>query len=177
MGDSPAPMIARPAPTSDGLLPRRLRPVGYLLTLLGGGLAVLRFHYGVKPDFLDLPVFAIRSVYLETRSFTVIRNNLAEEVAGLFLLVGLVLIAFSRETTEDATVAARRLRALIVSCYLSAIVIALGLLFFFGLAFGAVLLAAPFLQLCCYLALFHGSRLRQHLAISRSPDADHATRR
>lgn len=164
-------------PPRDGLLPRRLRPAGYLLILLGLGVAVLRFRFGVKPAVLDLPVFAIHAVYLETRSFAVIRNNVAEEVAGLCLLAGLVLVAFSREAVEDAQVAQRRLRALIVSCYLNAALLGLGLLFFFGLGFVAFLAVAPFLHLPCYLAVFHGGRLYRRVAITPSPDLDHATRR
>lgn len=136
----------------------------------------MRFQYGVKPAALDVPVFAVHSVFLETRSFTVIHNNVAEELAGLCLLAGLVLIAFSREATEDAAVAGRRLRALIVSCYLSAGVVGLGLLFLYGLGFVALLVTVPFLQLVCYLALFHGGRLRRPVAIAPSPGVDHATR-
>lgn len=164
---------ARPG---DGLLPRRLRPAGYLLTLFGLGVAVLRFRFGVKPAVFDLPVFAVHSVYLETRSFAVIHNNVAEEVAGLCLLAGLMLIAFSREATEDQALARHRLRALIVSCYLSAVLFGLGLLFFYGLGFVAFLAVAPFLQLLCYLVVFHGWRLRRPLAIAPAPDIDHATR-
>jgi hypothetical protein len=139
---------------AGGLLPRRLRPAGLLLFLAGTALAVARFRYFVKPAFLDTTTFAMRSTYLETKSFTLITNNLTDELAALLALTGLLLLAFSRETTEDSGVRARRLQAWMLTGWLHAGLVACAVLFLYGLAFTTALLAFLFTPFVSYVAIF-----------------------
>lgn len=149
----------------DGLLPRRFRPGGHALVVAGVTLATMRFHFGIKLAWLEVPVFAVRSVYLQNQSMRMIRNNLTEELAGLLLLAGLVLVAFSREEREDTGVRERRYRALLQASYLSVSMVALGLLFFYGIAYGVLLMALPFVQLGAFVVLFRVAQWRHPAAV------------
>ena len=77
------------------LLPRFFRFIGIFLTLAGIVLTILRFWAGIKPDFLEMKVFVIYSAYLETHEFSLITNNISEEICGIVLLLGLFFLAFS----------------------------------------------------------------------------------
>jgi hypothetical protein len=146
--------------TGVGLVPRRLRPVGFLLALAGAGLAVARFRYGVKPAFLDATTFAIRSTYLETRSFALITNNLTDELAALLLLAGLVLLAFAQDRDADPTRHARCLVAWRLTGWIHAGLAAMAIVFLFGMAFNTAVLALLFTPLLTYVVICEWSSLR-----------------
>lgn len=81
---------------SSYLLPGTLRIPGSIFLTAGLTLLILRFYYGIKPEWLELPVFAVYSAYLDVKYMTVIQNQLVEEFGGLLLLAGLYMIAFSK---------------------------------------------------------------------------------
>lgn len=141
-------------------VPRRLRPVGLLLALCGAGLAVARFRYGVKPAFLDGTTFAVRSTYLETRSFALITNNLTDELAALLVLVGLMLLAVATDRDPDPAKRARRLHAWRLTGWVHAGLAAAAVIFLFGLAFSTALLAFLFTPLLTYVVIHEWLSLR-----------------
>ncbi|MCA2005047.1 MAG: hypothetical protein LDL01_04545, partial [Ignavibacterium sp.] len=75
--------------------------VGLLLVVLGVISAYTRFYLGIKPSFLTIPVFTIYSSFIDTKTFQIITNNISEEIVILLLLIGLLLINFSKEKFED----------------------------------------------------------------------------
>lgn len=117
------------------LLPRGLRPLGFVFALVGIVLAYFRFHYGYKPEFLAGKIFAFYSYYLDSKFFQPIKNQLLEEIAGVFLLVGLFLIAFTKEKVEGPELDALRFKAFFFTAYLNMVFLLMMLLFTFGLGF------------------------------------------
>ena len=101
------------------LLPYRFRYVGLFLILLSFGAAYLYF-WGGRPDFFEIPVFAIVTSYAETRWMIVAQTNALDEIAVVFGILGLLFIGFSREKQEIAGYNPVRVKALFYSVYIAA---------------------------------------------------------
>ena len=117
------------------LFPRKLKVLGYVFIFIGLILGIIRFYFGIKPDFLYGNMFAFISLYIEPIYFKIIRNQLLEEIAGVFVLIGLLLSAFTKEKIEDADISNIRLKAFFVSTYLASLYLLASLIFSFGIAF------------------------------------------
>jgi small-conductance mechanosensitive channel len=136
------------------LLPKGFRPLGIVLTGVGIILAIIRFFFGYKPEFLKRNVFAIYSHYLGSKFMQVIKNQLLEEVAGVFFMLGLFFIAFAREKNEDAKTNEIRLRAFFIAAYANVVFVIISLLFTFGIAFMYMVMANMALWLIVYILSF-----------------------
>jgi len=136
------------------LLPKGFKPLGFILTGTGIILAVIRFFFGVKPEFLKRNVFAIYSHYLGSKFMQVIKNQLLEEMAGVLFIIGLFLIAFTREKDEDEKTNEFRLRAFFIAAYVNVLFVLISLLFTFGMAFLYMILANMSLWLIVYIISF-----------------------
>ena len=138
----------------DFLFPRKLKVLGYIFIVIGLILGIIRFNFGIKPDFLYGNIFAFISLYIEPIYFKIIRNQLLEEIAGVFILIGLILSAFSREKIEDADISNIRLKAFIISTYISSSYLVASLLFTFGVAFIYMMIINIYLYLIIYIITF-----------------------
>jgi uncharacterized membrane protein YfcA len=128
--------------------------VGLILFLLGIIAAYIRFSLGIKPAVLTLPVFSLYSSFLETKTFQIITNNISEEIVALLLLVGLLLLNFSKEKIEIEQTDKLRFRALITSVFVNSMLMILSTLFIYGFAFVNVLMLNMFSQLIIYQMIF-----------------------
>jgi hypothetical protein len=136
------------------LLPRGFRFVGIIFFIIGLMLGIARFKYGLKPDLLDMKMFAFYSSYLETKYMEIIRNNMGEEFTGFFLITGLFLIAFSREKDENGQKNELRLKAFFIAAWLNFLFLLVSLFFTYGLAFIYMLMANMGISLLAYILVF-----------------------
>ncbi len=144
----------------ERLFPPWGKKVGVAALALGLCLGVLRLGFGVKPGWLELPVFAMSSAYFESKFFTVITKNLTDEVILLSTLGGLFLVALSRERDETLRTALLRLDSLLLALKVNAVLLGAALVTVFGLGFVGVLFANLYTLLGVYLLVFH-TRLRR----------------
>jgi hypothetical protein len=136
------------------LLPKGLRPLGFIFTAAGIILAIIRFYFGYKPELLKRNVFAIYSHYLDSKFMQVIKNQLLEEVAGVLLVLGIFLIAFTKEKDDDEKTNEIRLRAFFITTYLNVLFILISILFTFGLGFMYMAMINMVLWLIVYIISF-----------------------
>ena len=136
------------------LLPRGFRFVGLIFTGLGTILGIMRFYFDFKPDMFDQKVFAVYSVYLKTRTMKVESNQLIEEIVGLLVILGLLMIAFSREKDENPQISSTRLKAFFISFYINTAFLIFSILFTFGLAFIYMTVLYLVLPLSIYVIVF-----------------------
>jgi hypothetical protein len=88
---------------------------------------------------------------------------LTEEFAGLLILAGLLLIAFSKEENEDESIYSLRLRSMILSFYLNSFLIVVALFTVFGLGFVEVMSFNLISTLVFYIIIFKFSLYKQKL--------------
>lgn len=136
------------------LLPHKFKFMGLVLFILGLILAYFRFSVGVKPEIMTIPVFAIYSSFLETKTFQFITNNVSEEIVIIFLLLGLAFLNFSKEKEETQLVNHFRFKAFIYSVAANIFFLILCTLFIYGFAYLNVLMVNIFSQLILYQVIF-----------------------
>ena len=117
------------------LLPNKFKAVGIFLLIPGIVCAVTCFYYGIKPEFLDMKVFAVYSKYFKTNYFSIIENNIIEELSGLFLTLGFLFIIFSKEKNENESLMILRFKSVIISIYANALLMVFSYFFIYGLGF------------------------------------------
>lgn len=117
---------------------------------------------------LDMKPFAIYSSYLQTKYMEFVRNNMAEEFTGFFLLTGLFMFAFSREKEEKKETNLLRLKAFFWASYIN-FVFLLGCLFLtYGLAFVYMLMLNMGIGLLAYIVVF---RILLYMNRNNQPDS------
>jgi hypothetical protein len=136
------------------LLPGMLRIPGSVFAFLGTAILFIRFYLGIKPAWLERNVFALYSAYLDVKYLTVIQNQLAEEIGGVFLLGGLYMIAFSKEKKETTATNTVRLNAFMISMWINGALMAFSLFFIYGLGFVFIMMISSLIFLVTYIITF-----------------------
>lgn len=134
-------------------LPNKIRIYGWVILLFGLILGVIRFYFGVKPEFLNIKVFAVYSKYFETNYFKVIENHVSEELTALLILVGLFVISFTKEKIENESVSVIRYKSFILTFYINTLIIVLSFLFVYGFGFINILVINVFSPFIIYIIL------------------------
>lgn len=134
-------------------LPNKIRIYGWVILLFGLILGVIRFYFGIKPEFLNIKVFAVYSKYFETNYFKVIENHVSEELTALLILVGLFVISFTKEKIENESVSVIRYKSFILTFYINTQIIVLSFLFVYGFGFINILVINVFSPFIIYIIL------------------------
>ena len=101
------------------LLPHSFRYAGYLLIIFSLG-AVYLYFLGGRPAFFEVPVFAIVTSYVETRWLVLAQTNVLDEIAMIFIILGLIFIGFSRDKIENQWFYEARVMAVYYAVYVTA---------------------------------------------------------
>lgn len=139
---------------SKYLLPRYYKAIGLLLVVISGILGIDRFYFGHKYHILKWKIFSFYSEFLFTKTFSFTRNNQGEEIVAIFAIIGLSLIAFSKEKIENERVNNLRLRALVISFLLNIIASIIGTIFLHGLGYFYFLTVLLLIPMVSYYLIF-----------------------
>ena len=139
------------------LFPHSFKKIGWLLlipTLLASVFFILS---ETEYDILTFKVFAIYTdaIINKPEFFTVITNNLQDEMLGVLLIVGGILVAFSKEKTEDEFINKIRLESLVWATYVNYAILLLCLLLIYGMPFLSVMMYNMFTLLLFFIIRFH----------------------
>jgi len=132
------------------LLPHRFKKAGWIILLPSVVLGVLYLFFDFQPSILDCKSFFIRG----DDFFNVTNNNLIDEISAFFGIAGLLMIAFSREKTEDEFIFRLRLESLVWAVYVNYAVLLLGIVFVYGNQFFYVLIFNMFTVLVIFIIRF-----------------------
>ena len=138
----------------DLLLPVVFRTIGSILLIPGIILYIIRFPLGSSVKFLNIKVFAIYTQYLDSKYFVWLEHNVTQELCGIFLLTGLIFIAFSGEKKESEFTRAVRIRSFILSSYINCAFLIAALLFTYGIAFLEMIMFNMISGLLFYIIIF-----------------------
>lgn len=83
------------------LLPDWWKFVGGTLMVLGLIATYYFIYLSIKPGWLQFRVFTVYSEYIETTTFSFIKNNQGDEVAIFCYLVGFLLFFFSKDKKQQ----------------------------------------------------------------------------
>jgi small-conductance mechanosensitive channel len=122
--------------------------------IIAAVLYYVRYTLNIRPKFLDFNVFAIHSKFFETKTLTVIPNNMSEEIIGIFLLVSLYFLAFSKEKNETQETNEIRLQSFILAAFINTILLILAFLFFYGISFLVAVIIDIYAVFLIYYIIF-----------------------
>jgi hypothetical protein len=123
--------------------------------VLAGAGTISALLYTIFDFRFKIPVFAVYSSYLETKYFTTIRTNFAEELTLLLLIAGLSLMIFSKEKEEFAGLDAIRFKSLAKAVLVNNLFLFFSSLFVFGTGYITILVLNVISLLLLYLLFFY----------------------
>ncbi len=136
------------------LLPSIFKYLSLIFLVPGAVLYYLRFIKNIRFKFLDWKVFAVNSQFIETKSWTFVQNNMSEEIIGIFLLVGLYFLAFSREKIESPETNEIRLQSFLLTAFINTILLIFAFLLFYGISFLMVVIIDIYAVFIIYYIIF-----------------------
>lgn len=123
--------------------------------------AFLLYVMDLKPAFLNIKVFAVFSYYFDKKYFSVIKNDISEEIIIILILFGLLLVSFSKLRNETDVSVLLRIKAIFLSVYINTLFLLLSAVFIYGLGFMAITVVNCFSLLLINVIIFRILLLKQ----------------
>ena len=115
------------------LLPHRFKSIGWIIAIPAFILMIMNLHYGFEFKFLNFQAGGTDKIFLDHNFlFNLQSDNFTDEIGGVLLITGLLLIAFSKEKFEDERIRAIRLESLLWSVFVNSIFLIVSIIFFYG---------------------------------------------
>lgn len=140
------------------LFPNQFKKVGWLLFIPGIMLGLLFLIFQLDDiNFLNVKVFSIaeQQIFGKIMFFSISDNNIQDEIIGLLLIIGALLIAFSKEKSEDEFISKIRLESLVWATYINYIILIITIIFVYDLIFFWVLVFNMFTVLIFFIIRFN----------------------
>ncbi|ASB50238.1 hypothetical protein [Alkalitalea saponilacus] len=140
------------------LFSSKFKKTGWLLFVTGIFLGLIYLIYQPEPTFLNVSVSSIaeqQSLFSKVSFFSMTKTNLFDEIVGLLLIIGALLVAFSKEKTEDELISKIRLESLVWATYINYAVLITTIIFVYDFAFLWVLKFNMFTILIFFIIRFN----------------------
>jgi len=137
------------------LLPHKYKAIGWCIAIPSFILIMLYMYADFSFGFLDYHAQSARISLDGTLLFTTESNNFTDEIAGVLLIAGLLMIAFSREKIEDEMSIKMRLEALVWAVFVNSILVILAIIFIYGTLFLEVMVYNICTTLIIFIARFN----------------------
>lgn len=139
------------------LFPSKYKKIGWIIfypTLIFGLTTVI---FDFEPEFLDVNVFGvfIDEIIGEKKLIGIINNNILNEILGLLMIIGSILVAFSKEVDEDEFISKIRLESLVWATYMNFGILFLAFIFVYDLSFLWVMIFNMFTILIFFIIRFN----------------------
>lgn len=150
--------------TTPFLLAHKYKTLGWILLILGllGGIYLL--FNDLESDLLKVPVFSIfnEPIIGEKGSFHIIENSIFDELTSILIIIGGLIVGFTKEKIEDEYIAKLRTESLIWAIVFNYAVLFLGVVFVYGLSFFQVLVFNMFTPLFFFIIRFNFLKLKSN---------------
>ncbi len=142
------------------LLPNRFKKIGWYIFApsLVLGIIYLLFNSYFEFQEVKIPVIYNSGFPLmndETGLFKLANVDLIQNLLGILIIVGGMLVGFSEEKNEDEYISSLRLKSVLWSLAISYGVVLILFVCVFGSAFFTVMILAMYLPLLLYIFRFH----------------------
>jgi hypothetical protein len=140
------------------LFPHKLKPFGWLLFSIGAILGIILLLNDIHYPNWEIKVFPLvgeANFIFKYKAFEWHLNNIADETASILIIIGGILVAFSKTKDEDEYIAKIRMESLIWATYVNYIVLIFAILFVFDISFLSVLIYNMFTILLFFILRFH----------------------
>ena len=140
------------------LFSNRYKNLGWFLFIPGIVLGLIFLIYQIDDiELFNVKVFAIadKEVFGRSTYFSIIEQNVIDELISVLIISGAILIAFSKEKFEDEFISKIRLESLVWATYVNYIILLITIIFVYDLSFFWVLVLNMFTILVFFLIRFN----------------------
>jgi len=140
------------------LISHKYKPLGWGLFLIGLGFGIFLLINDL--DYFDwqikvFPLIGETGFLSQNPSLTWSSNNITDEIVSVVMIVGGILVAFSKTKDEDEYISKIRMESLIWATYVNYFILILAILFVFDMSFFTVLIFNMFTLLVFFIVRFH----------------------
>lgn len=139
------------------LFPHAYKRLGWMVLIpsLLVGFVVLVLNYEPSAFDFQMPAIFIDEFFGKKALFGTVENNILNEIMGVLIIIGALLVGFSKEKMEDEFIAKIRLESLVWSVYVNYGVLLFAFLFIYDLSFLWVMIFNMFTLLLFFIVRFH----------------------
>jgi hypothetical protein len=136
------------------LFPHRFKKIGWVLLILSILAAIANLPFEWEPSFLNSKPI---NIWGPDYSFMGTGKNYFDELYSIGIILGSILVAFSKEKYEDEYIQKIRLEALVWAVYFNYIIVILLIIFTYGIDFPIFLMYNVTTLLLVFLIRFNWS--------------------
>jgi len=140
------------------LFPNKFKSIGWFTLIPSAIIGLSTLIYEYEPSFLDFNVPAIfvdELFSVNKKTFRMVTNNILNEILGVLIIISSLLVAFSKEKSEDEYISKIRFESLAWAVYFNYAILILTLLFIYDFAFLWVMVFNMFTVLLFFIVRFN----------------------
>lgn len=140
------------------LFPNKFKRIGWFTLIPSAIIGLLTLIYEYEPSFLDFNVpaiFADELFSVNKKTFRMVTNNILNEILGVLIIISSLLVAFSKEKSEDEYITKIRFESLAWAVYFNYAILILTFLFIYDIAFFWVMVFNMFTVLLFFIVRFN----------------------
>lgn len=139
------------------LFPNKYRKFGWIILVPTFIFGLFFIISGYQPEFFDMQVPTIYTKELlgNQHYFSMIQNNIIDETLCVLIILSLLLIAFSKEKSEDELIYKIRLESLVWATYVNYGILLISILFIYDWSFFWVIVINMFTLLIIFIIRFN----------------------
>ena len=139
------------------LFPNKYKKIGWLILIPSAIIGLIILNLGYEPDLLDfnVPSIFIDELFANKNMFGMVENNILNEVFGVLTIISSLLVAFSKEESEDEYISKIRLESLVWAVYFNYGILLISFIFIFDFSFLWVMIFNMFIGLLFFIIRFN----------------------
>lgn len=140
------------------LFSHKYKPLGWFLFIVGSILGVMLLIFDFEFPSWEVNVFPLigeKGLISGNEAFHWSKNNITDEITAILIIIGGILVAFSKTEDEDEFISKIRMDSLIWATYVNYIVLIVAMLFVFSMSFFNVMIVNMFTILFFFIIRFH----------------------
>lgn len=147
------------------LLPHKYKVFGWVLLILGIVSGIFLYATDFEPDMLITKVLTIYngdSLFSGTDEgwFKIIENGIIDELSALVIIIGGLIVGFTKEKVEDEFIYKLRTESLVWAIIVNYTILALAVIFVYDMLFFNVMIFNMFTPLFIFIIRFNFLKLK-----------------
>lgn len=147
------------------LLPHKYKVFGWVLLILGLISGIFLYATDFEPDMLTVKVLSIYNgdaLFSGTDEgwFKLIENGIIDELAALAIIIGGLIVGFTKEKVEDEFIYKLRTESLVWAILVNYTILALAVIFVYDMLFFNVMIFNMFTPLFIFIIRFNFLKLK-----------------
>ena len=139
------------------LLPNKYKNIGWVILVPSAIIGLITLILEYEPDFLNfnVPAIFINELFGDKHFFGFVSNNILNEILGVLIIISSLLVAFSKEKSEDEYISKIRLESLVWAVYINYAILLVSFLFIYDFSFLWVMIFNMFTVLLFFIIKFN----------------------